>query len=58
MKWLLRKFLDIDIIGKIYILIILFIIIVAIITNVVRYQKATKDEYSNENITQENVIEQ
>ena len=57
MLWLLKKFWRIDIIGKIYILIISFIVIVAILTNVVRYNKAMKGEYDN-NIKQNNVIEQ
>ena len=57
MLWLLKKFWEIDIIGKIYILIISFIVIVAILTNVVRYNKAIKGEYDN-NIKQNNVIEQ
>ena len=56
MLWLLKKFWKIDIIGKIYILIIFFIVIVAILTNVVRYNKAIKGEYDN--IKQNNVIEQ
>ena len=57
MLWLLKKFWEIDIIGKIYILIISFVVIVAILTNVVRYNKAMKGEYDN-NIKQNNVIEQ
>ena len=56
MLWLLKKFWKIDIIGKIYILIISFIVIVAILTNVVRYNKTIKGEYDN--IKQNNVIEQ
>ena len=57
MLWLLKKFWEIDIIGKIYILIISFVVIVAILTNVVRYNKTIKGEYDN-NIKQNNVIEQ
>ena len=56
MLWLLKKFWNTDIIGKIYILIILFIVIVAIITNMVRYQKTIKVE--SDNTKQEIVIEQ
>ena len=56
MLWLLKKFWNTDIIGKIYILFILFIVVVAIITNVVRYQKAIRGEYDN--TKQEIVIEQ
>ena len=47
MLWLLRKFWEIDIIGKIYILIILFIIIVATITNITRWNKAKELEKNN-----------
>ena len=40
MLWLLDKFWRIDIIGKIYILMILFVVVVTIATYVVRFEKA------------------
>ena len=56
MLWLLRKFWEIDIIGKIYILIILFIIIVATITDIIRYEKA-KELLENNNINNTTIIQ-
>ena len=56
MLWLLRKFWEIDIIGKIYILIILFIIIVATITDIMRYEKA-KELLENNNINNTTIIQ-
>lgn len=56
MLWLLRKFWEIDIIGKIYILIILFIIIVATITNITRWNKA-KELEKNNNISNSTIIQ-
>ena len=47
--WLWKKFCSTDIIGKIYILILLFIIIVATITVVTRYNKAKSTNETIEN---------
>lgn len=47
--WLWKKFCSTDIIGKIYILILLFIIIVATITVVTRYNKAKSTNETVEN---------
>ena len=60
--WLWKKFWNTDIIGKIYILIILFIVIVATITVVTRYKNAStnqvvKDE-QNEIIQDADLMEQ
>lgn len=58
--WLWKKFWNTDIIGKIYILIILFIIIVATITVITRYKNAStnqiENEQKNEIIGEENEI--
>lgn len=49
--WLWRKFWSTDIIGKIYILILLFIVIVATITIVTRYNRAkSTNEMINNNV--------
>lgn len=50
---LFKKFWNTDIIGKIYILIILFIIIVATITVITRYRNANVDTESNEVMTEQ-----
>lgn len=51
--WLWKKFLDIDIIGKIYILMFLFIVVVATLTIITR----TKNEITNQVVNeQQNVI--
>lgn len=50
--WLWKKFWNTDIIGKIYILIILFIIVVATITVVTRYRNA----YIQQSSTNEEII--
>lgn len=47
--WLWKKFCSTDIIGKLYILILLFIIIVATITVVTRYNKAKSTNETIEN---------
>lgn len=44
--WLLKKFFETDIIGKIYILIILFIVVVATMTVVTRNNKAKMQQTS------------
>ena len=49
--WLWKKFWNTDIIGKIYILIILFIIVVATMTVITRSNKARVKE-TNSNIIQ------
>lgn len=54
--WLWRKFWSTDIIGKIYILILLFIIIVATVTVVVRYNKAKPTNETINNNVYENKI--
>lgn len=54
--WLWRKFWSTDIIGKIYILILLFIIIVATVTVVVRYNKAKPTNEMINNSVYENKI--
>lgn len=46
--WLWKKFWNTDIIGKIYILIILFIIVVATITVITRYKNASTNQIENE----------
>lgn len=46
--WLWKKFWNTDIIGKIYILIILFIVIVATITIITRYNNANTNQVLNE----------
>lgn len=46
--WLWKKFWNTDIIGKIYILIILFIVIVATITVVTRYRNASTNQVVND----------
>ena len=52
---LLKKFLKLDIIGKIYVLILLFIVILTIITVTVRY---TKKENNIIEINKSNVEQQ
>lgn len=63
--WLWKKFWNTDIIGKIYILIILFIVIVATITIITRYKNANTNQVLNEQqneviqdavLTEQNVI--
>ncbi len=54
--WLWRKFWSTDIIGKIYILILLFIIIVATVTVIVRYNKAKPTNETINNSVYENKI--
>lgn len=54
--WLWRKFWSTDIIGKIYILILLFIIIVATVTVVARYNKAKPTNETINNNVYENTI--
>lgn len=46
--WSWKKFWNTDIIGKIYILIILFIIVVATITVITRYRNASTNQIENE----------
>lgn len=46
--WLWKKFWNTDIIGKIYILIILFIVVVATITVITRYKNASTNQIENE----------
>lgn len=46
--WLWKKFWNTDIIGKIYILIILFIVVVATITLITRYKNASTIQIENE----------
>lgn len=53
--WLWRKFWNTDIIGKIYILIILFIVVVATITVITRYKNAYNQQ--DINLTQNPIIE-
>lgn len=43
--WLWKKFWNTDIIGKIYILIILFIVVVATITVITRYKNASTNQF-------------
>lgn len=52
-----KKFCDLDIIGKIYVLILLFIVIIATITVITRYTSQEKNtiETNQENIEQQNV---
>lgn len=45
--WLWKKFWNTDIIGKIYILIILFIVVVATITVITRYKNASTNQIEN-----------
>lgn len=45
--WLLKKFLHTDVMGKIYILIILFIVVITIVTAVVRTNKAKEQKFNN-----------
>lgn len=52
--WLWKKFWNTDIIGKIYILIILFIIIVATITVITRYKNA-KAEVEDTSVQQNQI---
>ncbi len=54
--WLWRKFWSTDIIGKIYILILLFIVIVATITIVTRYNRAKSTNETINNNVYENKI--
>ena len=46
--WLWRKFWNTDIIGKTYILIILFIVVVATITVITRYKNASTNQIVNQ----------
>lgn len=46
--WLWKKFCNTDIIGKIYILIILFIVVVATIAVITRYKNASTNQIENE----------
>ncbi|MGN1298330.1 MAG: hypothetical protein ACI4VH_08010, partial [Clostridia bacterium] len=46
--WLWKRFWNTDIIGKIYILIILFIVVVATITVITRYKNASTNQIENE----------
>lgn len=46
--WLWKKFWNIDIIGKIYILIVLFIAVVATITVITRYKNSNTNQIENE----------
>lgn len=52
--WLLKKFFETDIIGKIYILMILFIVVVATMSVVTRNNKAKMQEM-NVNIEQNQI---
>lgn len=54
--WLWKKFKNTDIIGKIYILILLFIVIVATITIVTRYNRAKSTNETINNNVYENKI--
>lgn len=54
--WIWRKFWSTDIIGKIYILILLFIVIVATITIVTRYNRAKSTNETINNNVYENKI--
>ncbi|MBR6504318.1 MAG: hypothetical protein IKT41_01125 [Clostridia bacterium] len=56
--WLLKKFWHADIVYKIYILIILFIVLVATITVVTRYKNAYELENTNseQNISIQNNV--
>ena len=60
--WLWKKFWNTDVIGKVYILIILFIMIVATITVITRYKNASTNQVvndeKNEIIQEEDVSEQ
>ena len=58
-KKILKGFLNIDIVGKMYIIIAVFIIIVTIATVVVRTQKGKEIQENNvtyQNVSSENVI--
>ena len=58
-KKMLKGFLNIDIVGKMYIIIAVFIIIVTIATVVVRTQKGKEIQENNvtyQNVSSENVI--
>ena len=62
--WLLKKFWHADIVNKIYILIILFIVVVASITVITRYRNASIEKQTNtiensvvEEFAEENIIE-
>ena len=46
--WLWKKFWNTDIVGKAYILIVLFIVIVATITIITRYNNANTNQVLNE----------
>ena len=46
--WLWKKFWNTDIIGKTYILIILFIVVVATITVITRYKNASTNQVVNQ----------
>lgn len=46
--WLWKKFWNTDIIGKIYFLIVLFIVVVATITVITRYKNASTNQIENE----------
>lgn len=46
--WLWKKFWNTDIIGKTYILIILFIVVVATITVITRYKNASTNQFVNQ----------
>ena len=54
--WLWKKFKNTDIIGKIYILILLFIVIVATITIITRYNRAKSINETIDNNVYENKI--
>lgn len=54
--WLWKKFWHTDIIGKIYILVILFIIVVATITVITRYKNASTNQNVNEQNNQVNEV--
>lgn len=54
--WLWKKFWHTDIIGKIYILVILFIVVVATITVITRYKNANISQTMNEQNNQVNKI--
>ena len=54
--WLWKKFKNTDIIGKIYILILLFIVIVATITIITRYNRAKSTNETIDNNVYENKI--
>lgn len=54
--WLWKKFCHTDIIGKIYILVILFIVIVATITVITRYRNASTNQKVDEQNNQVNEV--